>query len=468
MKKTIFILSVFLLHNLLVEAQNSRPVVFGKEIKNWNPETGVARCASTEYEAYLKDIDPNRATTAEFEAWLAPKIEALKTQYLANRNSSSGNVIESVITIPVVVHVIHNGDAVNSGENISNNRIISQITVLNQDFRRQAGTPGFNTNPVGADTEIQFCLAQRDPNNAVTNGINRVQFSTASWNQTTFNTTVKPATQWDPTKYLNIWVCRFTDSLQLLGYAQFPSTSGLPGLPSNGGAANTDGVVIDFRCFGSSVIAPATTGSPYYAGYDRGRTTTHEVGHYLGLRHIWGDGGSQQAGTIVCTASDFCADTPPAGWDNYECTDPVDTCFDDEFNDMVENYMDYTNDTCMNIFTQDQKFRMLTVLQNSPRRSTLGSSNGCINPLSNSEFEVFENATLYPNPAKEYVTITLGDTNYDIDSYILYNSLGQIMDKQNNIDNAELNIETENLAKGLYFVVISNGSSTKTLKFLKN
>lgn len=322
---------------------------------------GIVRCASFEHnqDLQLRGLAP---TDAQFEAWLAPKIEELKARR-ANPNFRAG-----VITIPVVVHVIHNGDAYGAGENIRDEQVLSQIQVMNEDFRRIVGSPGFGP---GVDVEIEFCLAQTDPNGNPTNGINRVNLSSAGWARTGIEGTVKPSTQWNPNDYLNMWTVRFAAPDDgLLGYAQFPSNSTLPGLNTNGGNANTDGVVMSFSAFGSSDIYPAGV---YSAPYDKGRTTTHEVGHWLGLRHIWGDGG--------CAVDDFCADTPTAGAPNYNCV-TVNSCIDGpgDLPDQIQNYMDYTNDACMDRFTQNQKERMLTVMSVATRRASLASSTKCMAP----------------------------------------------------------------------------------------
>ena len=165
-----------------------------------------------------------------------------------------------------------------------------------------------------------------------------------------------------------MWTLNISDDI--LGYAQFPEASGLSGLGS-GGTAITDGVISSYDVFGSSDISPSfLLASPY----DKGRTITHEIGHFLGLRHIWGDGGSRDSNTKDCNASDFCDDTPIAGWENYDCLTTYDSCPTDPGNDMTENYMDYTNDECMNIFTQNQKDRITVIMNNAVRRSTLKTS----------------------------------------------------------------------------------------------
>ncbi|RZJ73158.1 MAG: T9SS type A sorting domain-containing protein [Flavobacterium sp.] len=465
MKKTIFsrtaLFAVLLsICSLAGFAQNT-PKAFGKTLTA-NPENGKVRCVTTEYEEYLKQQFPNRETSEQFEAWLAPKIRAMQAQRLASPQSTN-----IVITIPVVVHVIHNGDAVGANENIADGQVISQITVLNQDFRRMEGTPGENSDPVGADVEIEFCLAKRDPEGNATNGINRVNLQLSSYDdELTIETYLKPSTQWDPDQYLNIWVCNFGgDMSDILGYAQFPSGSGLNGINNNGGLDYTDGVIIGYRYFGSKAIFPA--GNNQF-GYDRGRTTTHEVGHYLGLRHINGDNTQASSCTVNATDSnnDFCPDTPATRFLNYECV-YTDSCPGNGGPDMIENYMDYTPDACMNIFTQNQKSRMLTVMNNATRRKLLKTSLGCVPPaLSSPEFELLNGINLYPNPATDVLNIAVANSELP-DSYVIYNNLGQTMANVKVNSDANLNVNTSNFSNGVYFIKVVKGNQTKTLKFIK-
>ncbi|MES2865110.1 MAG: M43 family zinc metalloprotease [Bacteroidota bacterium] len=360
MKKITLILSLFFCFGSVVFAQNKSGdrTVFGKKVdpKNITP-SGHIRCASTEYEEYLREQNPKMETRAQFENWMAQKIQEQKDiQQVASQGGG-------IIYIPVVVHVIHNGDAYGVNENITDEQVQSQITVMTQDFRKMAGTPGANSNPVGADTQIEFVLAKVDPNGNPTNGINRINLCQDSWSTAAINSTVKPTTSWDPTQYMNMWSVNFTDGT-LLGYAQFPSSSGLSGLNASGGAANTDGVVAGYRFFGSSDLATGNFAAPF----DKGRTMTHEVGHFLGLRHIWAEDGA------ACVGDDYCVDTPMAASPNGGCPTGTDSCAGAAGLDMIENYMDYTDDACMNIFTTDQKSRITTVMNNSPRRASLKTS----------------------------------------------------------------------------------------------
>lgn len=339
----------------------------GNPVKKFGkPVSGeVVRCATTEYESLLQKRNPQRPNQQQFEEWLAPKITAEKARRQQNRNT---NV---VVTIPVVVHVIHNGDPIGTDENIADGQILSQITTLNQDFRKMVGTPGHNTHPAGADMEIEFCMAQRDPNGVSSNGIVRYALGSGQGWEMEEMEVLKTQTQWDPEQYLNIWIVDeiyIGGFLQLSGYAQFPTQSGLPGIDGLGEVttANTDGVVIAANCFGSADIFP---GGNYAPNKDMGRTASHEIGHFFGLRHIWGDAED-------CSGSDFCADTPAAAGPNQGCPTGTNSC-PGQGNDMIENYMDYTDDACLNIFTQNQKDRMMAVLANSPRRASLITSPAC-------------------------------------------------------------------------------------------
>ena len=317
----------------------------------------IHRCSTDEYNKTLLKDNPNMMGSETFEKQLSKKIEAYK---LETKNNSQRRPLQ--YTIPMVVHVIHNGEPIGTGPNISNAQILSQIKVLNDDFRRMAGTRGFNTDPDGADVEVEFCLAKQTPDGCTTNGINRIDMSATntSWSGPSGNTNavLKPATIWDPSKYLNMWTVNFSDS-SLLGFAQFP-----------GGSATTDGVVMGYQYFGSDDDPNVDLSSS--APFHLGRTTTHEVGHYLGLFHTF-QGGCAEAG-----GGDLCADTPPvasSGSNSSVCV-ANDSCPGGD-PDMIENYMDYSSDACMNVFTNDQKARMLGVIASAWNRPTTLTSNVC-------------------------------------------------------------------------------------------
>ncbi len=296
----------------------------------------------------------------EFEAWMQKGIEKLQ-------NSPRQQVI---YTIPVIVHVIHNGENVGVGTNLSTAQIQSQIDVLNEDYRKLnadiSNIPNATFSGVAADVEINFCMATKDPNGntLTTPGINRINRTTAGFTAPPFtdtymDATIKPATIWDVNKYLNIWVANLSGGL--LGYATFPAGSGLTGLSAPYGSTTSDGVVILYNSFGrtGNVAAP----------YNKGRTATHEIGHWLGLRHIWGD---SNCGT------DYVTDTPTQQSSNFGCpTYPSTTCSNGANGDMFMNYMDYTDDACMYMFTAGQKQRMQQAMANGTYRKNYNSAVQC-------------------------------------------------------------------------------------------
>jgi PKD repeat protein len=307
-------------------------------------------CTTMEVDSILRLKYPKLGTLDDFERELHRAIDEKR---------ASGLMSDAVYRIPIIVHVVHNGEAVGVGSNISAAQVASQIAALNEDYRMKDGTPGHNNHPKGADVGIEFYLAQIGPDGhpLPEPGIDRVNGGRAVWAKDDIQDLLKPRTQWDPEKYLNIWTVKFEESSGLLGYAQFPNLANIPGLDPNMGNAKTDGVVINYRAFGRTGAAQAP--------FDGGRTATHEIGHFLGLRYIWGDGD--------CSVDDFCDDTPDAGQPNYTCDASINSCPDGD-RDMIENYMDYTNDRCMNIFTACQRERMRTVLERSPRRKGLVTS----------------------------------------------------------------------------------------------
>lgn len=294
-------------------------------------------CSSMENLEERMKLDPSLKQRME-------GIEAFTQQRIIEKQSYQGKVDGSIITIPVVVHVIYS----NNNENISDAQILSQIEVLNEDFRR-TNADADNKWSQASDTQIEFALATVDPNGNTTTGITRKSSSVTEWGT---NDAMKRSSQggvdpWDASSYLNMWVCNIGSSL--LGYAQFP-----------GGSASTDGVVMGPNYFGSS-----DKGSGFYLSspFDKGRTTTHEVGHFLNLRHIWGDGG--------CGVDDFVTDTPESDASNGGCNTSHTSCGS---LDMVENYMDYSDDACMNLFTAGQTSRMRTVLEAGGSRRSLALS----------------------------------------------------------------------------------------------
>jgi hypothetical protein len=296
----------------------------------------------------------------QFEYWIEKNKKARASGVKGAKQT------ESTYKIPVVVHIIHNGS--NHATNISDEQVISQINVLNKDFNRlntdASSTPSAFV-PIAGAVDIEFVLARRTPEGLPTTGIVRVQGAKTSWS-TSDNYQLKATSYWPAEDYLNIWVCNLTG---YLGYAQFPQSTMLNGLETASSNRLTDGVVIAYDAFGSIDDGNFNLDPKF----NKGRTTTHEVGHFFGLRHIAGDDRGQCGGT-----GDYVADTPDQASQNYNCpSHPLASC---NTTSMFQNYLDYTNDACMNLFTQGQVDRMIVVIENSPRRKSLLTSNALNDP----------------------------------------------------------------------------------------
>jgi hypothetical protein len=301
------------------------------------------QCATMEVLAAQLAADPNYAARLQAIDQQATVYAAKKAANPAQRTSSG-----IILTIPVVVHVLYNTAA----QNITDAQVQSQIDVLNADFHRLnkdlINVPDAFTSLIG-DAGVQFVLAKRDPNGNATTGV--VHKNTTA---TSFDSSDKMKYSssggddaWPAASYLNLWSCNLGGGL--LGYAQFP-----------GGAAATDGVAILYSAFGSggSAVAP----------YNLGRTATHEIGHWLNLRHIWGD---------ARCGNDQVTDTPTQQTSNYGCpTFPHVTCSNGASGDMFMNYMDYTDDGCMQMFSSGQGDRMDALFAAGGSRTSLLTSQG--------------------------------------------------------------------------------------------
>ena len=294
----------------------------------------IRRCATMEAHHRLLEAHPEfRARQAALQA----HTERFSTTFLTARLG--------VTSIPVVIHVVYNV----ASENIRAPQIRSQISVLNRDYRAKntdRGKVPAPWNGLMEDARVEFHLATKDPHGKATKGITRTKTSHTSFSadDSVKATATGGAAPWPSSRYLNIWVCSLSQSL--LGYAQFP-----------GGPVKTDGVVILNTAFGTNGTAAAP--------FNRGRSATHEVGHWLNLHHIWAD-------TPDCTGTDYVDDTPNQAGPNYgKPKFPHVTCNNGPNGDMFMNYMDYVDDDSMVMFTTQQVARMQAALDGA--RSKIGT-----------------------------------------------------------------------------------------------
>lgn len=378
----------------------------------------------------LFDNDPT------FESY---HIDLMNELQSASPNNKSAN---QVVTIPVVFHVLYK----NSQQNISDAQINSQLAILNADYRKL--NSDFNSvvpapfQPIAADIEINFCLATQTPTGQATTGITRKSVSNAfTFEDDYYTASGQPA--WNNQKYLNIWVGRFTNS-SLLGFAYLPSAAGQ---------------AFDGLCIGDQFMGNTGTAT---APFNKGRTATHEIGHYFGLNHPWGNNSS-------CNNSDNITDTPNTtgpysgcpSYPNYTnlCSNATSTSPNGA---MFMNYMDYVNDACMAMFTNDQKTVMRAAL-NGPRASLL-TSNACAN-LGLEGQAAIEAISVYPSVVSEYFKIA--SPQIEVTSVEVFASTGQLVHKQKLTD-ASTQINISYLETGVYYLrLYTNNEFLKSAKLIK-
>lgn len=360
--------------------------------------------------------------------------------YLTTKNTNAKNT-QTVVTIPVVVHVLYK----NATQNISDAQIMSQLAVLNADFRR-LNTDYSSIVPAAfqsfsADMELVFCLATKKSDGSPTTGIERKSVAT-SFNFANNYYQSSGLLAWDPTKYLNIWVGDMPSPF--LGWAYLPDAAGYP----------EDGLAIGYKYFG-------TTGAAEYP-YNGGRTATHEIGHYFGLLHPWGEDGSL-CGTL--DNDDGCPDTPATNDPHYGGNvfpDNTNTCIPSANGAMFMNFMDYVTDEEMAFFTNDQK-NIKTNTMAGPRASLL-NSNAC-SFLSVNDVEIVNSINLFPNPTTQYISIASPLTK--INEVEIFSSEGRLL-KRAVVKNETDKIDVKDFLPGVYYVRTYNDKVfVKSMKFIK-
>ncbi|MEO6327993.1 MAG: M43 family zinc metalloprotease [Ginsengibacter sp.] len=357
-----------------------------------------------------------------------------------------------VIVVPVVIHVLFNSGT----QNISDAQVMSQIESLNKDYRRLndiSKIPAAFAS-LSADSRITFCIAKTDPFGKPTTGIIHKYTKTANW---TANDQMKFSASggddvWDSKRYLNIWVCNLFG--RSLGY------SSLPGSP-----ADKDGVVIQYDVFGTTGIVRAP--------FDKGRTATHEIGHWLGLLHLWGD--------ALC-GDDKVDDTPPQRSYNNGCPSfpHISSCSKDANGDLFMDFMDFTDDGCMSMFTHGQAAKMRSMFAAGNARNSFLNSLVCNSPspeegVSFDGVPVYPNSTgaikndisLYPNPATNYINVKPNNgADLTGKTLIIYNTMGTAV-KTQQLTSGKNSVLINNLPAGIYSVKIGEAKEIKTLRLIK-
>lgn len=402
-------------------------------------------CASTQYRT------EQRARNKALQQQTAAVESFIQKHLPTGVANGTAKMPTGVIRIPVVVHILENGSST-----ITDDRVRDQIAALNRDFRKlNADTSKIpdRFKHLAADIEIEFALATADPKGRATTGIIRKKTTVKQWD---LDDKIKFASTggsnaWDPKSYLNIWV---GSMYRVLGYSSEP-----------GGSLETDGVVINPSVFGTRGTA---------APFNLGRTATHEVGHWLGLIHIWGD--------EYC-GDDLVSDTPPQTIYTVGCPSGIRMgCNNDPGGTMYMNYMDFANDACMNLFTVGQKNRMRSLFAEGGFREPLLSSKGLNAPWSTEPGDTEEEddvdvvkepaqplppapVRVYPNPVVNELMLQTDDSWIGHEIQVL--NMNSMVIQRIRITMKEQKIVLGTLLKGVYILKGQNGDQRIHQKLIK-
>ena len=393
-------------------------------------------CPQQAYRQLLLSSDPiTSVKETEIENFIANRL-----LIRSNTNREDGSIVPDVINIPVVIHILYNS----SQQNISDAQVMSQMDALNKDFGGlnddRLKTPSYFRAAI-ADCRIKFVLAKQDPKGKATNGIVRKQSGVQFFNlDDRIKSTAKGGDNaWDPSHYLNIWVGNLVGGI--LGYSSLP-----------GGPAEKDGVVISTLVFGTFNTI---------SSFNKGRTATHEIGHWLNLKHLWGD---------VNCGDDKVDDTPNQASANRGCPggEKV-TCGSAAHGDMYMNFMDLTDDACTYMFTNGQKSRMRALFATGGPRNSLLTSNGLHDngiPVDAALPDVTgKPVTVFPVPASDQLHVRITTENSIGKMIVVYNQLGQIV-LTKRVSKGIESVNISGLHTGNYYIKVE-GTESAMARFVK-
>lgn len=418
--------------------KNITQILFTVIILTFTNLSSAQECATFEYESYLNSKFPG----------FSKALEQSRQQSLLESTKLNKSSNDTVYQIPVVFHIVWN----TKSQNIHDSLIYSQLKALNESFRHTHSDTGRVRSifkPVAGDTRVEFVLASVDPNGKSTNGINRVKTEQTDFGGNNgFAENVKSsfdygADAWNTSKYLNIWVCKFTyNGTPIISAYAFPPTNAQFWTSSSFVANHLQGVVVNYQFVG--------VGNPndFASSSMRERTLVHEVGHFLGLRHIWADKNNTCIGE-----DDGLKDTPNHRAANRNCNPALNTCNQGAGDqpDMIENYMDYTPYPCTVMFTQQQANLMRYNLLNL--RSSLYKIKTNTPPP-----PVYTKVSVAPNPVIGNLRILFDQQG--VYTLKLTDIIGQpVSSDEFTIGNSFEYNEPLNVAAGIYYLSISNGST---------
>lgn len=403
-----------------------------------NAQTTQYTCASAEY---LKSLDQQ-----------FPGLQANVEKITEHANYRSRG---TTVTIPVVFHVVYN----TTQQNLADAYLTSQIDMLNQCYARtNADTQSMRAiykSRVGP-SKIRFVLDQTIRVSTSTTSFDASSMWGFSGSDAVKKTSNGGSDPVSPDKKLNVWICNLTidGSDGLIGYAYPPA--GAPNWPVGSSApAGMDGVIIDFTDIGGISKHPLG-----YSNGFRGKALVHEIGHYLGLRHIWGDDGGA-CHTDTGFKDDGLSDTPEAAdATSFNCDKTVNSCTEatGDLPDMKEDYMDYSSASCQNSFTKMQVSAMEYVLDNIRVNVRVPVGINSIESIS-------KNIVVYPNPVSEILYVQIQHLDFQTANITFTNAIGQqIFSRAIEKTNEPIEFNTSTFAKGIYFMNIQMDNQSSVSK----